>query len=230
MKEEVPNRVTNASPLGGGWVGASLEDYLLAHISPEDDYLHRLYRATNVQLLRPRMASGHLQGQLLRMLTEMIRPHTVVEVGTYSGYATLSIAAALAPDATIHTFEVNDEQEAWTRPWFDASPYAERIKFHIGDVADLLPTLGLTNIDMAFIDGNKRDYCDYYRLLLPRLRRGGYLLADNTLWDGHVIDPAYDHDAQTIGIRHFNDLVAADTAVEKVIIPVRDGLTLIKKL
>lgn len=209
---------------------ADLEDYLLAHITPEDDYLHRLYRATNTQLLRPRMASGHLQGQLLRMLTAMIRPHTVVEIGTYSGYATLSIAAALTEADTIHTFEVNDEQEAWTHPWFDASPYAGRIEFHIGDVAELLPALGLTDIDMAFIDANKRDYCDYYRLLLPRLRRGGYLLADNTLWDGHVVDPAYDHDAQTLGIRRFNDLVAQDPSVEKVIIPVRDGLTLIKKL
>lgn len=209
---------------------ADLEDYLLAHITPEDDYLHRLYRATNTQLLRPRMASGHLQGQLLRMLTAMVRPHTVVEIGTYSGYATLSIAAALTAADTIHTFEVNDEQEAWTRPWFDASPYAGRIEFHIGDVAELLPALGLTDIDMAFIDANKRDYCDYYSLLLPRLRRGGYLLADNTLWDGHVVDPAYDHDAQTLGIRRFNDLVAQDPSVEKVIIPVRDGLTLIKKL
>jgi len=208
---------------------AAMEDYILHHSSPEDDYLHRLYRATNTQLLNPRMASGHLQGQLLRMLTAMIRPKTVVEIGTYSGYSALSIAAGMEADATLYTFEVNDEQEDFTRPWIEGSPYAARIEFIIGDALKLLPAMELRDIDMAFIDGNKRQYSDYYALLMERLRPRGYLLADNTLWDGHVIDTHYAHDAQTAGIRRFNDIVAADERVEKVIIPLRDGLTLIRK-
>lgn len=207
---------------------ARLDDYILAHITPEDPYLHRLFRATNLHLLRPRMASGHLQGCLLRMLTRMIGPRLVVEIGTYSGYSALSMAAGMAEGTTVHTFEVNDEQEDFTRPWLEGSPYAARIEMHIGDAATLIPAMGLQDIDMAFIDANKRDYVAYYDLLMPRLRRGGYLLADNTLWDGHVIDPNF-RDAQTCGIRRFNDHVAADSGAEVVIIPVRDGLTLIRK-
>lgn len=207
----------------------TMDDYLLNHISPEDDYLHRLYRATNTHLLRPRMASGHLQGQLLRMLTGMIRPKVVVEIGTYSGYSALSMAAGMTADAVLHTFEINDEQEVFTRPWLEGSPYPPRIVLHIGEVEKLLPPMNLS-IDLAFIDANKRQYVDYYNLLMPFIAPGGYILADNTLWDGHVIDPAYDRDAQTRGIKAFNDLVRDDERVEKVILPLRDGLSLIRKI
>lgn len=207
----------------------ALERYVLDHISAEDPYLHRLYRATHTCLLRPRMASGHLQGQVLRMLTAMICPTTVVEIGTFSGYSALSMAAGMAPGSTIYTFEVNDEQEDFTRPWLEGSPYPPHIRLIIGDVMTLLPQMDTGPIDMAFVDANKRDYCAYYHLLMPRLRPGGYLIADNTLWDGHVIDPAYAHDAQTQGVMAFNDLVAADEEAEKVILPLRDGLTIIRK-
>lgn len=207
----------------------AMDEYILNHISAEDDYLYRLYRATNTHLLRPRMASGHLQGQLLRMLTGMIRPKVVVEIGTYSGYSALSMAAGMTADAVIHTFEINDEQEVFTRPWLEGSPYPPRIEFHIGEVEKLLPPMNL-NIDLAFIDANKRQYVDYYNLLMPYIAPGGYILADNTLWDGHVIDPAYDRDAQTRGIRAFNDLVRDDERVQKVILPLRDGLSLIRKI
>lgn len=207
----------------------ALTDYVLAHISPEDEYLHRLYRATHLHLLRPRMASGHLQGCLLRMLTAMVQPRTVLEIGTYSGYSALCMAAGMGSrGGRILTFEVNDEQEDFTRPWLEGAPYAARIEMIVGDVLQLLPAMDVT-FDMAFVDGNKRQYPDYYELVLPRLRPGGFLLADNTLWDGHVVDPAYDRDAQTQGIRRFNDIVAADPRVEKVILPLRDGLTLIRK-
>lgn len=206
-----------------------LEDYILRHISPEDEYLNRLYRATNLRLLRPRMASGHLQGQLLRMLTRMIRPRTVLEIGTYSGYSALCMAAGMEPGTVIYTYEVNDEQEDFTRPWLEGSPYAARIEMIVGDVLELLPATDL-RFDMAFIDANKRHYDAYYDLVMSRLEPGGYILADNTLWDGHVTDPAYDRDAQTQGIRRFNDIVAADDRVEKVILPLRDGLTVIRKL
>lgn len=205
------------------------DDYILAHITPEDDYLHRLWRATHTQLLYPRMASGHLQGCLLTMLTRLIAPGCVLEIGTFSGYSALCMAKAMAPGGVVHTFEVNDEQEEFTRPWLEGSPYPARVEMHIGDVLELLPAMNLT-FDMAFIDGNKRQYCDYYELVMSRLRPGGYILADNTLWDGHVADPAYDHDAQTLGIRRFNDRVAEDGRVEKVILPLRDGLTLIRRI
>ena len=205
------------------------DDYILAHITPEDDYLHRLWRATHTQLLYPRMASGHLQGCLLTMLTRLIAPRCVLEIGTFSGYSALCMAKAMAPGGVVHTFEVNDEQEEFTRPWLEGSPYPARVEMHIGDVLELLPAMDLT-FDMAFIDGNKRQYCDYYELAMSRLRPGGYILADNTLWDGHVADPAYDHDAQTLGIRRFNDRVAEDGRVEKVILPLRDGLTLIRRI
>lgn len=205
------------------------DDYILAHISPEDDYLHRLWRATHTQLLYPRMASGHLQGCLLTMLTRLIAPRCVLEIGTFSGYSALCMAKAMAPGGVVHTFEVNDEQEEFTRPWLEGSPYPARVEMHIGDVLELLPAMDLT-FDMAFIDGNKRQYCNYYELVMSRLRPGGYILADNTLWDGHVADPAYDHDAQTLGIRRFNDRVAEDGRVEKVILPLRDGLTLIRRI
>ena len=207
----------------------ALEDYILRHCSPEDEYLHRLYRATNTRLLRPRMASGHLQGLLLRMMTRMIRPRTVLEIGTYSGYSALCMAAGMEAGGTVYTYEINDEQEEFTRPWLEDSPYAARIEMTVGDVLELLPRTDL-RFDMAFIDANKRHYDRYYALVMERLHTGGYIVADNTLWDGHVTDAAYDRDAQTQGIRRFNDIVAADDRVEKVILPLRDGLTIIRKI
>lgn len=203
------------------------EDYILSHISPEDDYLYRLYRATNTRLLRPRMASGHLQGCFLKMITGMIAPRRVLEIGTYSGYSALCMASGMPAGGEVLTFEINDEQEDFTRPWLEGAPYAARVRMVIGDVFALLPETGLV-FDMAFIDANKRDYAEYYALVMRHIRPGGYILADNTLWDGHVTDPAYDRDAQTLGIRRFNDIVAADKRVEKVILPLRDGLTLIR--
>ena len=206
-----------------------LEEYILSHSDPEGDYLHRLYRDTNIRLLHGRMASGHLQGRILKMLVRMVRPRRVLEIGTFSGYSALCMAEGFdRPDALLHTFEINDELEDFTRPRIENSPLGRHIRLHFGDVFSLLPALGET-FDMAFIDADKRHYVEYYELCLPRLRPGGFLLADNTLWDGHVTDPAYSRDAQTCGIRRFNDHVAADPRVEKVILPLRDGLTLICK-
>jgi predicted O-methyltransferase YrrM len=205
-----------------------LEAYILNHIDKEGDYLHQLYRDTHVKLLRPRMASGHLQGRILKMFVEMIRPKQVVEIGTYSGYSALCLAEGLPEGACLHTFEINDEQEDFTRPWLENSSYADKIKFYIGDALELLPTMNLT-FDLAFIDGDKRKYIDYYELILSRLNTGGYILADNTLWDGHVIEKPKSNDLQTIGIQKFNDWVAQDDRIEKVILPLRDGLTIIRK-
>ncbi len=207
----------------------NIDEYILQHIDPEPDYLHRLYRATNVELLHGRMASGHLQGRLLKMLVEMIRPRNILEVGTFAGYSAICMAEGLEDGGKVYTFEINDEQEDFTRRWIDQSAVAGRIEFIIGDAIALAPKLGIT-FDMAFIDGDKRTYTETYEMALSVLRPGGFVLADNTLWDEHVVDAAYAKDAQTKGIMKFNDHVAADTRVERVIVPVRDGLTLIRKL
>jgi predicted O-methyltransferase YrrM len=194
----------------------------------EGDYLYRLYRATNIHTIHGRMASGHLQGRLLKMLVQMVQPKNVLEVGTFSGYSALCLAEGLPDDGHLYTFEINDEMEDFTRPWIEGSPYADKISFIIGDANKKAPELGVT-FDMAFVDGDKRTYVETYEMVLALLRPGGYILADNTLWDGHVTDHAYDHDQQTVGIRHFNDYVAADERVEQLILPMRDGLTLIRK-
>ena len=206
----------------------TLDDYILAHTEPEPDYLYRLWRATNIHTIHGRMASGHLQGRLLKMLVQMIRPQLVLEVGTFSGYSAISMAEGLADDARLYTFEINDEMEDFTRPWIEGSSVASKINFIIGDALIEAPKLGLT-FDLAFIDGDKRTYRDCYEMVLTILRPSGFILADNTLWDGHVVDHAYDRDRQTQGIETFNDYIAADERVEQVILPLRDGLTLIRK-
>ena len=206
-----------------------IESYIKQHIDAEGEYLNKLYRATHLQLLYPQMASGHLQGRILKMLTHMIRPKNVLEIGTYSGYSALCMAEGLPAEGKIYTIEINDEQEEFTRPWFENSPYADQIEFIIGDAMLLVPTLGI-DFDMAFIDGDKRKYLEFYELVLAYLNPGGYILADNTLWGGHVTDEQVrESDLQTQGILHFNDFVAADERVEKVILPLRDGLTIIRK-
>ena len=206
-----------------------LEKYVLPHRDAEGDYLYRLYRATNIHLLHGRMASGHLQGRLLKMLVEMVKPENILEVGTFSGYSSICLAEGLAEGGKVYTFEINDEQEDFTRPWIEGSHVADKIEFIIGDAITEAPRLGIT-FDMAFIDGDKRTYIETYEMALKVMRPGGFIVADNTLWDGHVVDPAYDHDQQTIGIRNFNDHISRDPRVEKVILPLRDGLTLIKIL
>lgn len=205
-----------------------IEKYVLAHSAPEGDYLYRLYRATNIHTIHGRMASGHLQGRLLKMLVSMIRPKNILEVGTFSGYSAICMAEGLDEGGKVWTFEINDEMEDFTRPWIENSPVADKIDFRIGDANIEAPKLGIT-FDLAFVDGDKRTYVETYEMVLSILRPGGYIIADNTLWDGHVTDPAYDHDHQTQGIRQFNDHVAADNRVEQVIVPLRDGLTLIRK-
>lgn len=216
----------------------TLDDYILNHIEPEGDYLHRLWRATNIHTIHGRMVSGHLQGRLLKLLVLMLKPQRILEVGTFSGYSALCMAEGLKQvhlsrgaegvRPMLYTYEINDEMEDFTRPWIEGSDVADYIDFRIGDAIAEAPRLGLA-FDMAFLDGDKRTYVEAYETLLPLINRGGAILADNTLWDGHVVDPAYDHDHQTVSIRQFNDHVAADPRVETVILPERDGMTLIVK-
>lgn len=206
----------------------TVDEYIEQHIEPEPEYLYQLWRATNIHMLHGRMASGHLQGRLLKMLVQMIRPRNILEVGTFSGYSALCMAEGLGEGGMVYTFEINDEQEDFTRPWIAQSPVSDKIRFIIGDAVTEAPKLGIT-FDMAFIDGDKRTYRETYEMALSVLREGGFILADNTLWDGHVVDHAYDRDPQTRGIEDFNDYLMHDTRVEQVILPLRDGLTLIRK-
>lgn len=209
-------------------MNSEIEKYILDHSDPEGDYLYRLYRATNIHLLHGRMASGHLQGRVLKMLVRMIRPKNILEIGTFSGYSAICLAEGLEEGGMVYTFEINDEQEDFTRPWIEQSAVADKIRFIIGDAMTEVPKLGV-EFDMAFVDGDKRTYMESYEMVLSLLRPGGFILADNTLWDGHVVDHAYDKDKQTHGIEAFNDFVARDPRVERVMLPLRDGLTLIYK-
>ena len=206
----------------------SLDDYILSHIDEEGEYLHALWRATQLKLSYGQMASGHLQGRLLKMLVEMIRPKRILELGTFSGYSALSMAEGLQDNGELHTIEVFDENEDFLREWIGNSPWAERVHLHIGDALDIVPTLG-DNWDLAFVDADKRDYVKYYEMLLPRMKTGGFILADNTLWYGRITEEARPSDLQTLGLQAFNDLVAKDNRVEKIILPLRDGLTIIRK-
>jgi len=205
-----------------------LDQYILDHSDAEGEYLRRLWRATNVHLLRGRMASGHLQGRLLKMIVRMVRPRNILEVGTFSGYSAICMAEGLCEGGQLWTYEINDELEDFTRPWIEGSNVASRIHFIIGDALVEAPRLGV-EFDLAFIDGDKRTYRATYEMALRVLRPGGFILADNTLWDGHVLEAPAPADRQTQGIESFNDFVARDPRVERVILPLRDGLTLIYK-
>lgn len=206
-----------------------LEEYISRHIEREPDHLKRLNRRVHTALVYSRMCSGHIQGRLLKMLTSMINPTRVLELGTYAGYSALCIAEGLLrDDATVDTIEIEDELEDFIREQFSLSPYASKINLHIGDAMTIVPELG-REWDMVFIDANKRMYPQYYEMLIERLAPGGYIIADNILWDGKVTDPEHHNDAQTVGIMKFNEMVAADERVEVVIIPLRDGLSIIRK-
>ncbi len=207
-----------------------IEEYISAHIDAEPPHLRRIYRDTHIYQLYPRMCSGHLQGRVLKMLTEMIAPRRVLELGTFTGYSALSIAEGLPAGGEIWTVEIDDEMEDLIRGNIEAAGMSDRVHLVIGDALEVVPSLGVSDWDMVLIDANKRLYADYYRMVLPMVRPGGYILADNTLWDGKVTRPEECHDAQTRGILDFNDMVAADKSVEKVILPMRDGLTIMRKL
>ena len=214
---------------GIGYTGEDiLEEYISAHIEAESPLLRDLYRQTNLRLLNPRMASGHIQGRLLKMLVAMIRPELILEIGTFTGYATLCMAQGMPANGCIHTIEIDDELEDFILKWFKKSPYSDRIHLHIGDALKVVPGLGL-QYDMIFLDGEKREYPEYYSSLLEYLKPGGFMIADNTLWDGHVVEKEYDSDPQTISVRKFNDMVRNDSRVEVAMIPIRDGLTIIRK-
>jgi len=205
-----------------------IESYILSHSDEEGSLLAALNRDANVNLLRPRMLSGHLQGRILKMFCRMLKPKRVLEIGTYTGYATLCMAEALEKDAEIHTLEINDEMEDFIRKYVSQSPDKDKIKLYFGDAMEIIGALD-ESFDLVFIDADKRLYSDYYDLIFDKLPAGALILADNTLWDGKVLEPLHPADKQTAGILAFNDKIKADQRVEKVILPLRDGLTMIWK-
>ena len=210
----------------------TLEEYISYHSSPENDVLDAITRDTHVHVLNPHMLSGHVQGRVLSMMSHMIRPKRILELGTFTGYSALCLAEGLAEGGKLVTIEHNDELEETIRRNFARSPLSERIELRIGDAKEVISNLGfqIANFDLVFMDADKREYCAYLELVYPLVPVGGFILADNTLWDGHVIDPAYDKDKQTLGLRAFNDQLKEDDRFEQVILPLRDGLTIIHKV
>lgn len=214
----------------------TLSEYIEQHSSPESTVLQQITRSTHLEVINPRMLSGHVQGRVLSMFSQMIQPKRILELGTFTGYSALCLAEGLSDNGMLITIEHNDEMEDSIRRNLALSPLGEKIKLVIGDAKDTLKNFELRikdfelgeGFDLVFIDADKKEYCTYLDLVLPLMREGGWILADNTLWDGHIIDPAYDKDKQTIGLRDFNDKVMADEHLEKVILPLRDGLTIIR--
>ena len=219
----------------------TLSEYIEQHSSPESSILQQITRSTHLEVINPRMLSGHVQGRVLSMLSQMIQPKRILELGTFTGYSALCLAEGLREDGKLITIEHNDEMEDSIRRNLALSPLGEKIELKIGEAKEILKQFGYEianqsnkngekheKFDLVFIDADKKEYCDYLDLVLPLMHEGGWILADNTLWDGHIIDPAYDKDKQTIGLRDFNDKVMADERLEKVILPLRDGLTIIR--
>ena len=206
----------------------NIEDYITAHSDSEPEYLAHINRATHVRMINKRMCSGHFQGRALAMFCHMIQPRKVLEIGTFTGYSALCLTEALTNDAVLHTIECDDELEDFILQNFAGSEHGHKIKLHIGDALEEIEKLKET-FDLVFIDADKREYLAYYEAVLPKLRKGGFILADNTLWDGKVLKQVDTNDKQTIEIMRFNAFVATDQRVEKLMLPLRDGLTIIRK-
>ena len=206
-----------------------LEKYIHENSSPEDALLHELDRQTHLQVINPRMISGHIQGKLLELLVKMFRPKSILEIGTFTGYSALCMAAGLEEGATIDTCEVDDELEFIAQSFFDRSPHGNKVKIHIGSALDSAPKLG-KQFDMVFIDGDKREYPAYYNMLMDNnlFHSGSIMLADNILWYGKVIQPVAHNDHHTQALIEFNRMVVEDHRVESVILPLRDGINIIR--
>ncbi len=211
----------------------ALERYIHDMSQPEDELLHRLDRETNLHVMQPRMISGHIQGLLLWMIVAMLKPRNILEIGTFTGYSALCMAAGLDDGGVVDTVEVDDELEPMAQSFFDSSPHGSKIRLHIGSALEIAPKLG-KEFDMAFIDGDKREYPAYYSMLLgdgggPKLvHSGSILLADNILWYGKVVEPVAHNDRHTQAIIEFNRMVREDDRVENFILPLRDGINVIR--
>ena len=207
----------------------TISEYIEQHSSPESKVLQQITRSTHLEVINPRMLSGHVQGRVLSLLSQMIQPQNILELGTFTGYSALCLAEGLAEGGRLRTIEHNDEMEDSIRRNLALSPLGDKIELVIGDAKEWLAQQEKgAGFDLVFIDADKKEYSDYLDLVLPLMRDGGWILADNTLWDGHIVEEAYDKDRQTVALRVFNDKVANDERLEKVILPLRDGLTIIR--
>ena len=207
----------------------TISEYIEQHSSPESKVLQQITRSTHLEVINPRMLSGHVQGRVLSLLSQMIQPQNILELGTFTGYSALCLAEGLAEGGRLITIEHNDEMEDSIRRNLALSPLGDKIELVIGDAKEWLAQQEKgAGFDLVFIDADKKEYSDYLDLVLPLMRDGGWILADNTLWDGHIVEEAYDKDRQTVALRTFNDKVANDERLEKVILPLRDGLTIIR--
>lgn len=205
-----------------------IEQYILQHTDPEPALLQELNRETHLKILQPRMLSGHIQGRLLSMISKMIQPERVIEIGTFTGYSALCLAEGLLPNGHIDTIEINDELHDFAKSFIERSPYINQIKQHIGDATKLIPQLKQT-YDLAFIDGDKHEYDTYYELILPEIKPGKFILIDNVLWSGKVVEQIDENDTSTQAIVEFNKKIQNDSRVQKIMLPIRDGIYLLQK-
>jgi caffeoyl-CoA O-methyltransferase len=207
----------------------ALEAYVLDHTAPEPDALHKLNRDTNAKVMMPRMLSGHLQGRVLSMLTHMIKPKNILEIGTYTGYSAGCFAEALPKDGRIITIDINEELEAMVRQFFKDAGIENKVEYKIGNALEIIPGLK-ESFDLVFIDADKENYAKYYDLIFDKVNQGGYIIADNVLWSGKVLLEKEKQDKDTAAINAFNKKVQDDPRVENVLLPVRDGLMIARKL
>jgi len=206
-----------------------IEEYCESHSTPESDLLYRLNRETNLKVMNPRMLSGHLQGMFLTCLMKMMQPKSVLEIGTYTGYAAICMAEGLPEDGTIDTIEIDEELEDIIRKYFSQYENRHKINLHIGDAAKVIPALNKT-YDFVFMDADKEDYITYYELVLPKVRKGGFILADNVLWSGKILQEVKKSDKDTAALQRFNDYILKDERVRNVLLPLRDGIMVIEKI
>jgi predicted O-methyltransferase YrrM len=205
-----------------------LDDYVVAHSEEEPELLQQLTRETYQKILQPIMLSGPYQGRVLSIISKLIRPKTILELGTFTGYATLCLAEGLQKDGEIHTIDVNEELLDFQRKYFDKSDYGKQIHQHLGNAIDIIPTIDKT-FDLVFIDADKPNYINYFHLIIEKLNPGGIILSDNVLWHGKVIEPLDDKDVSTKAILDYNTLLKTDDRIETVLLPIRDGLTISRK-
>jgi caffeoyl-CoA O-methyltransferase len=204
-----------------------LEQYLLSHSSAEDPVLEDLYRQTHIRFVNPNMTSGHLQGKFLEMISKMINPENILEIGTFTGYSAICLSGGLKPGGKLLTIELNDELTSFAYSYFLKAGIEDSITQLTGNALEIIPEIKLM-FDLVFIDGDKREYCDYYSLIIEKVNPGGFILADNVLWGGKVLENETD-DPQTKGVIEFNNMINRQKNIEHVMLPVRDGLTLIRK-
>ncbi len=211
------------------FIDRDLLKYIEDHSTPEDEILKKLNRETYAKVLRPRMLSGHLQGKLLEMLTRMIKPTSVLEIGTYTGYSAIAIAKALEQNSVLHTIEINPELEDFARKFFQEAGVTSKIHLYIGNALEIINKID-THFEMVFIDADKTNYINYFEMVLPKVPKGGFIIADNVLWSGKVLEDSCHNDKDATAMKQFNEYIHNDNRVENLMLPIRDGITLARKL